>query len=318
MKAAYGRMYIGNGNTLVELDSTGSTLTTVLTFETGYIVTALSTYNNFLVIVISKRTGAFWSGKTKIVFWDLVSASWNYEYSVSDSCIHAIKFTGEGLLALGEGTLHRFSGDGFFPLIDTGSANADDTELSYGSTGEGGTCIWRNFFCWITQKGGIATYGRSDARLSPRLFVPLKLSSTGVGSGALASVNPSILLASDNSLVDKPYYFKTGSDTGIVFDDKEITFSTRVRIIGIRLRFEKLISGDSLQVDMVDDDDTVWAFGTATFADDGAVSSKYFTPLAAPEGDSFHLELTFTAGTVKVKPGILIYYESCGDPDTGN
>ncbi len=318
---AFDRIYFGNGIYIGVLSDDGSGLTTSGAGNTAKQAFSIARYGNctdisddgqFLVIATTKNASNdpnMLSG-CNILFWDTYSSLASRIYSIPDPYIFALEKTARGVFAIGTTGIWQV-GYGFEPQKvfsrSTGIySNQTTSALKYG---KGAASSYADALLWGGTSGTsqvVKTFGKLDATaplsyLQPFLSTPNK-NITHV-SGQLVK---GWVFVGDSTPQVKAYPFSTTNapQTGVTAQTAYIPVPEKVQVGRIDLIFgEPLTSGDSITAGaFTDEDTTVTAFGTASFASDGATYRKCLYPnTSVTAEDQLSLYLSYDAGAVKIK-----------------
>lgn len=313
------RIYYGNGNKLGAITDNAGTPThnaNVLDFPSDYYTTSLSDDGTYVIVALNRQSVSGTPTSTtgaKILFWDMISASWIKEWNIPDSTgISSIR-TVNGITYILETnrlsyctfatppTNIKYLAGNLRPSFDgNASGSADHQRMIKYSDG----------VLWLTGAVTLAYYGKYIPEVPRALHVPF---------AGLTSASSILPIATTSRLYvggASKYYSVptiTGTATGISAKTFYIPLKTETKIGRIDIIFgKKLASGDSLLVDVRTDESeadstngTTW--GTASFALHGAVQRvKLFNTKSA---ENLKINLTFNGGTPLIK-GIEVF----GDP----
>jgi hypothetical protein len=273
----------------------------------GYRCLGITDDGTYLVIYACQnyvRAGSI--ARTKVLFWDTFSNSWQREYDLPEAYI-----SGCDNLA---GTPHAW---GKFSVWETTYAGARRINSRapgiYQSQTKGNQSqsVYSNALVWAgsTPSGNkaIHTLGALDDTMPATYMTPVKLGSSNV-TLVDGQVYPGYVVVGTEAPDLKAYPLSGGTpQTGVSAQTVYLPLEHSTDITKVELVFgEPLASGDSVSLTLRSDEDTTAAaFDPVSFAADGAVrSKKCFGSLSADHQVS--LTLTFVGGAPKIK-GILVY-----------
>lgn len=305
----FDEVYYGNGYKLGQIKDDGASgvshSTNVLDVDQNFTITALSDDGVYLVIAVTENDGnSIPFSRTKILFWDKVSSSWNREYDIPESFIVSMKRIGNTVYALGARGIYEVGfntgakkvlqegfSDGYTPSISF--PQAMDTfnmgALTYAGADDNG-------------KVRVSFFGKSDNDAPSALHRPVWENVSSIVSFVSSLSRPGFLIWATTT--PKLYTTQLASDTritGVSAQTKYIPMPTRMTIDRIDVVFgEPLGSGDELNIDVKSDEDTgATDYGTASFSADGAIRRKsFFIPF---ECENLSLVINFVGGAVKIK-----------------
>lgn len=165
-----GKLYIGNGRTLVRFDGeTGGngTVTVALTLPRGTIIRSFAKHPDGLLIYASRSnnvSGSFYRGNSTAYFWDYVSDNFNYPYDLSDNMVTA----GFNWLGIPGCVTYGRTGEGNGAVssklkLFTGSRFKQILEYPSNPPGHGSVEIHDSMILWVFGTSGsqswIGSYG---------------------------------------------------------------------------------------------------------------------------------------------------------------
>lgn len=242
-------MYIADGRYLHKLD--GSTVSTqVFDVPPDHIITAMVEWNGLIYMVAEpykNLTGGV-HGLSQMFSWDGLSESW-YEQYFLDYRVNA--------LYVFKNTLYAWHND--FLGMWTGSEMSPVRPLSS-----------QVFKCQITATANsmlyvdgstIVRYGAPYIKGFPRKFFPY-LSSAALPFAGIISVASNNLIASETHATASPIYYIANLDTPGTAVSKALTFNRRafkqpVKMRGIVVEMEAIVSGQSVKVEYINDKGTL-------------------------------------------------------------
>lgn len=295
-------LYLGDVNELDRYDGTTYS-TNVLTLETGYTITCLESDGRYLIVGASKYVGSnFGVNQSKVFFWDTWSDSWNREYLLPDIDLLKLRKMGSWIYAFTRWGVYRFTYDnGPQVVIHEGTGVTNLYTEATGIDNWKGMLLWGSSNVWC--------YGSPSLNLPEALSNPFKTGTGGTANAEITGLKTvginKIYVGALNDSNEKLYVFKadTSYGTGIA-KTSLIDLKQPFKIWGVKLVTKALGSGDSIQVDIMNDSGTAIMTGTFSYDSDGAKSTKMIK--SAPTSstnticDQIIIKLTFT-GNVRVK-----------------
>ena len=298
--------YIGDVDGVARFDGTnnfavGNSALDVFTIPSDYMV--VSGANDGYYSVIGARynnstttTVGCASGKSIIYFWDMGANTplrvWELEAEVirlisKDGNTYILTPTGVYVCNISQPP-QLITDESFIDLPAVTSANF---------------AFYRGMLMITGQSGELYTYG------SPHIKLPKVFSAPATGLGTMTSIlvwnSQNIPKVYVGAQTNKLYVLQTASKTGVLAKTYQIDLKRTWRITAVKVFTEPLVSGDSLTVDIIGDANTsIISAQTFTFASDGAKTSKLINTLNTSvdnRTDEVVIQLTFTAGVVKVK-----------------
>lgn len=296
------RLYIGDVN---EVDSyNGLTYSTAeLTLETGYTITCMESDGRYLIIGASKYVGSnFGVNQSKVFFWDTWSGSWNREYLLPDVDVKALKKMGSWIYAFTRWGVYRFTYDNAPQVVIH-----EGTGISNLYTEAAGVDNWKGMLLWGSYN--VWCYGTPNPNLSEILSNPFKIRNTDTTIADITALKTvginKIYVGAYKDSNEKLYVFKTDTSYGNgIAQTSLIDLKQPFKMWGAKIVTKTLASGDSVQVDIMNDAGTAIMTGTFSYASDGAKNTKMIK--SAPTSstnticDQVIIKLTFT-GNVRVK-----------------
>lgn len=313
----FDEVYYGNKDRIGQLKDDGSAgvthTTNVLNFPTENTVTALSDDGTYLIAAVSKSTSVYdLFNRSKVIFWDKYSSSWNKEWTINDPVISSMQERNGFIYAWGARGLYIFNFSTPPTLI-----RRDITAL-YGYPHQ--TALYNDAIIL-----GEYTYGKVLPGVPEALFKPFGNQMTGtvtmVSSGA--SSNYTYFGTASSKL----YYMTNNSS--IAANARNNTYLTTVYIpLGDRydikainvIRYAALSSGETIHVSArVNLSQSDLQFTEMSYTVHGAVLSQmlYPRPSSGPPaiGDHLSLELNrnMDSGT-GMGPGQIKQIDVYGEP----
>jgi hypothetical protein len=136
----------------------GSTIElNVLDFPTGYLVHHITNDGRYLVITLTTNFGMATITKgVKIVWWDMVDDTWNWEVEIPDNYATGCIPTNDGILVVGKRGLYKvaFGVTGYQKILWLASADGGKYDQPY-SIG-----YFDGIPAWLSESGGLYTYGQ--------------------------------------------------------------------------------------------------------------------------------------------------------------
>lgn len=308
----FDTIFYGNKDRLGSLRDDGSQgvthTTNDLDFGSDYICTTLSDDGSYLVIGITKNSGAVGQNPTynttKILFWDTNSSSWEKEWDLDAPDIISIKKKGSTLYALTSTGLFVFNystpPQKVYSLAYTDAASVNSTyggHYSMDVLGEG--VIWGD-------DTRLHYYGKMTPD-SPIGYHQLFSVPSGTAFVVCASARQNTLYAGTTTPKFGYYdYSSNGTpDTGVSAESIYIDLLNRYSIERIDVILgSKLASGDALNIGIASVEETslVDYGGTdaVSFANFGA-KSRCRLEGTSLEAENLIIKPTFTSGAVKIK-----------------
>ena len=292
-----GRVWIGNG---LYIDSiTGSSPdynSKVLTLESDYRVLCLSDDGFFIVAGITQNLGDLdMMGKTKIIFWDTFSSLVSREWPIPEAHVSSIKRLGGQLYAVTSGGIYRFSYSS--PPVKV----VEGVDCLYGRH-SAVDILEGNMLAVGRRSNEITTYGPPMAGYPPVVFSPFTGWANGQGVHTLASTakRGTVYFGTNDSKLYRQNMV-TGGATSLNAKTNFIPLREKYLVEEIKIILgTDLSSGDSLNIDVsADDGDTASDWGTASFANHGAV--RRVTLTGSFEAEALQLVLNYNGGNVKIK-----------------
>lgn len=284
-----GILYITNGNKLASWDG-ATAKDAVLTLPTGWTITAVEILNNRIYLAAVQGTTSIVAGynsPVKIFVWDGYSASWIDEKKISTGMITAMKEMDGLIYFFANSSIYVFDGYSYRKLRYFGVSVLKHQISAYNSK------------LYFTASGGIACY---DAVYKSFSF-PIK-----------TSKSVSILKLGVSSNIDlittegKGYRCSTNSDI-VSFYSNSFTFSLPVYIRKIDILFTgTLDTGDTFDIKLLNESDTVINTKTISRAVDGAIIKKTYSLNYHLDNFRLRVDLNSTASYQSIKC-IKIYYE---------
>lgn len=304
----------GNGTKIGKIVNDGGTSFTntasALKIPQSMMATDISDDGTYAVIAVTDNVSCDTStmADTRVLFWDGYSVSWNFEFPIPDPFIYAVEKTPLGVFAFGVTGIWQLSIKGCKKVFSraTGlySVNSDSS-LLYGRMA---ASYFGEALMWGGSSGSnntVKSLGKlqSDA---PNAYLHPFLTTANKNITLVAGqvVKGYVLVADDSpALVAYPFTSPT-PQTGVSAQTVYFPVPAKASIKRIEVVFGgPLASGDSLAVSVYKDEDTASvSYGSATFANDGAIRRKQLIPTTPiTVEDQFSLLITFTAGAPKIK-----------------
>lgn len=166
-----GILYIGDGKDIASVNGPASTgNTSALDLPPGYIINSFAKTEKYLVAyayLAEGFTGSnFYRGDAKAYFWDMISDSWQYEYTLDDNYVSGgfiwrgtvgCFTNGRGKNASTKTMALRIFEDGEFKIAN-GCITGDNPP------GHGGVEVIDNMIHWMSD-GKVYSYGNTDSEL---------------------------------------------------------------------------------------------------------------------------------------------------------
>ena len=294
-----GDLLVGDGNKIKAAPVGASPLVTRLQLTTGYVVTALKDYGNFVLIGAGPETVV--DTQTKVVaslfLWN-TTVSGTTESSVTaptqeivfpEPYIHNIQVMNDEVYVFGLNYLYKLSGSAFKIV----------TKLDC-RVGPGGADVNRGQL-WFKGSDDIRAIGTPDPQLPVSRYRPY--GGTGTSLTAIKWVQDAKLLVADNNNLNE---FKAGSQTTKTWKSRMISFSKQEMIEEVRVYLgANLASGDDVRIQLADEVGNLTTIATFDFATYGAVNEltlkahQLTNPIA--HRSAMQICVLFQAGVVRVR-----------------
>ena len=301
----FDRVYFCNGRYIGSAQDQGSTndLTIdleALDFPAEYASKAISDDGTYLVagITTTLSTDTLARGHSKIIFWDMNQDSWQREWMIPDAAILSIQRVGTAMMAVTTRGLFAFTFNSppeqLLPYLSTDYAPnyGYPTQFAADVVGES------------IQFGGdssISTFGKASPNVPNALLRPYAGFSGFVTMIASSAKTSRTFVGTSNS---KLYVVIPGVPpllTGVSAETIYIDLARWWQVGKIALEFDgQLASGDDVSVSVEGDDATSSsAFGSATFAANGAIRSKEM--YGSKEARKLKLIINFNGGAARIR-----------------
>ncbi len=298
----FDNIYYGNKDRIGSLTDDGAggvtSNTNVLDFESNKLVTCLEDDGDFLVIGLTENQGdnSIYA-TTTVRFWDGNSSSWNIEWNIPDVNILALKRIGNSIYAIcprGIYVFNRATPPQKVKQINSAYSPTFGHSNSVGVLGQ--SLLWG-----AGSNGTVNLYGSTLAGVPVAYHQPF----TGAGTGSTTLIVDNTRFMRVIVGTDEPALYRYVLTTGGAVASSEsvyIPLHNRYDIKWIEFIFgEPLASGDTLNVDLQTDEDTVATdYGTIDFATSGAIRRKSIFS-TKNNVDNLKLILNFNGGNVKIK-----------------
>ena len=317
MAQGFETAYIANGNQIATITdpTSGSSLNlNALDLPTGFLISDIEFWDDKIFIAGTEDTTSNASIPGAVIYlWDGFSESWFAEYKLPEPYIRNLKIFKGVVVAQGAEYLYSYTGNGFQPFYYVGSGITSRPNLVGRGVEAGSLDLFKQFLIYPNSDGDLVTIGSLNPGETTKVAIPFK-APTAEQQNAILVVGEKIWYSLANNTL---YTFSAGSNqTSITLSTKEFVFASPVHFVGMRVNFQRLASGDSMTVNMINaSDGASTAVGTITFASDGgSVISKYLMPSADVRVSAFHLNFVFNAGSLALKPKVTVYYQEIPEP----
>ncbi len=294
-----GRVWIGNKFYIDSISGTTPDYNShVLTLETDFNVMCIDDDGFYIIAGVTQNLGdSTIMAKTKVIFWDTFSSLVSREWEIPEPNINAIKKLGGWLYAFCGRGIYRFSYSSP-PQKITPTLNAADA-LQFGR--HQGVDNWGgDMLIWGGSQ--IRTFGSPIPGYPQAFFTPFAgIASTHKISAITTNAKSGSIYGSTSDSKVLRWNTITGGATSLNATTNFIPLREKYLVQEIKLILgTDLASGDSLNVDVsADDGDTVSDWGTASFANHGAV--RRVTLTGSFEAEALQLVLNYNGGNVKIK-----------------
>lgn len=315
LKSWKGYLYIGDQNVLKRVlgsESTGSSGSVALTFDSDTSITALEASGSLLLIGIAQDpsfTAAANGYNTKcfLYVWNGTDRSFTDSYRFPESIITQILIAEDKTYVFGVDSLYELVGTSFkliTPLHSQMSVHTGSAISAYGS-------IW-----WKDKTGStgeIRSYGSPDGSL-PKVF-STPFVSAGANPAAIAFGSRNKLYVADTAQLLR---FYTGADSA-VFKSRFIHLSQSEVIDEVRIfSSSNLASGDTMDLRIYDEANSSTTIGTYSYAALGAVNKHTFRAngfsTGAPIVSGFQLGISFDSGNTNPVREVVVITKPVAQP----
>jgi hypothetical protein len=297
----FDRVYFGNGRYIGKVEDDGSGAITydaqALDFENDYTVTTLD--GTYLVAGITRTAGTTASlyGSSKVVFWDTNSDSWQREWDLPGETILSIRRN--------KGTMLAVTARGVFAFTFNTPPQPFDYPLassalpSYSLPTHNSTAIL-NEALLIGGTDVISSFGKLTPAM-PNAFLQPFASFNGDAVSFVASVRQNQLFVGTNTAKLYRVRFDATRLTGLSAETIYIDLKEWWQVRKIVLEFDGALgSGDDMSIQVRSDTDaSVLTWGSATYTDHGAITSKEL--YASLNARKLKLIINFNGGAVKLR-----------------
>jgi hypothetical protein len=293
-------LYIANGNLVASYDGTTNTWTKDdLDLPDNHEIWDMIWLDNWLYILtyhpkgITNRKQKI---KSSIFVWDANSPSWSEEYKFEE-LLTAFYFLNGVFYVFGQFADRSYLGIFVGRRIEPLFFFPEDAPRWYQITNYKGCLIW-------AAGDKIYAYGSIDNRV-PMSFFPIITATSEYTINTLASPF-GFPIFNENSGTTYKNQKTSGYETSAYWKSLLIDISGNDRqgmIDEMRIDFDKLVPGNSLIINFVNNKgETIWT-KTISYASDGAITSKFLTP--SVKAENFRIELDWsnnsTTAPFKVK-----------------
>jgi len=294
-----GRIFVGDDNELHDISGGINPVFTqnvMTSLEADYRILCFSDDGFNLVIGVTQNLGdVSIMGRSKVCFWNTFDDYYSKEWFIPEPHISSIKKMGGWNYAITSGGIYKFS---------------------YGSPPvkvvEGVDCLYGQHAACDVLEGTqllvgrrtnyISSYGSPLPGYPKAVFNPFTgwAAAQGVHLLATTAKRGTIYFGTNDSKLYRQDVV-TGGATGLSATTNFISLREKTKIEQIKIILgTDLASGDSLRVDINSDSgDAPTVFGTASFADHGAV--RRITLHSTFDVEDVQLKFNFNAGNVKIK-----------------
>jgi hypothetical protein len=304
MQSWRGKLYVGDVNNLkyvIGSESAGTTGTTQMVFDSDYVITCLADGGSLLLIGVGQESVedtqtrvsawlATWDGTSATVASDTLPTD---KFLFPEPYIHHIEMVDGVVYCFGLKYLYKLVGTSFQIVTKLDSRVA-----------LGGAEAYRGQL-WFKGSSDIRSIGSPD----PQLPVARQRPYNGPGTSitALKWVQDQKLWVSDNNDL---FEYKTGSDTGVTWKSRVISFSQMEMVDEVRIYLNtNLASGDDVRVLIYDEAGTSYNAMTFDYATYGAVNQLVLhnnqLTTGVPQLSSMQVGVLFQAGAVRVREVIV-------------
>lgn len=301
----FDRYYFGNGRYIGSAADNGGSDDLVieneaLDFPAQYTVKTLSDDGTYLVagITTTLSTDTLARGHSKVIFWDTNQDSWQREWMIPDAAILSIQRVGTAMMAVTTRGLFAFTFNSppeqLLPYLSTDYAPDYGYPTQYAADVMGESIQ-------IGGDSSISTFGKVSPNVPNALLRPYAGFSGFVTMIASSAKTSRTFVGTSNS---KMYVVIPGVPpllTGVSAKTIYIDLARWWQVGLITLEFDgQLASGDDVSVSVEGDDATSSsAFGSATFAANGAIRSKEM--YGSKEARKLKLIINFNGGAARIR-----------------
>lgn len=269
----------------------------VLNVPSDYRILALENDGKYLIIGMTQNLGDnIMMGRTKILFWDTYSDSWNKEWTIPDSNIVCLKTIGNWIYAICGRGIYRFNYETapqkLFPILT--SSNSPDYGRCWGVDNLSDMLIWAG--------SQLQTYGPPLPGYPSAYFTPFAGFTGDVisisGQGRLGYI---FVSTSSNKL----YYIEylEGGATSKTATTNFIPLGKKYKIEAIKIMTANVLAtGDSLNIDVNNDSNSSAVdWGTVSYAAYGAIRQVTLISANPLDAEDLQLVFNFNGGNVKIR-----------------
>ncbi len=293
----YGNiLYIADGQFLHSWDGTTS-LSEVLTLPSGFSITAMTEYNNKILIAAQNGSGA-----ATLFGWDGYSLSFSFRKRLEETVSDMFVFNGTLFFSAGE-ALGYYTGSSIALLHSTMPFK------KYQRT------IVRNRL-FISGQGNSLTdvICFANPLISKPSFYSIPMTST-LKIGAIYSLDRLSLVFGSYDQVSAGYlgnFNIYGSEIGHSYYSNKMFLGTNSKVRKIIIESAQIVTGDSVAVSYIDDTGTENSLSEPnySYAVFGAISKHEFIVSTPAATMTCQIKLTFSAGNVKIRRITIIFEPS--------
>lgn len=259
---------------------------------------------------------------TQILFWDGFSSQWQRQYPINDPFIYAVEKTPFGVFAFGVTGIWQVSFNGVKKVFSRSPGIYSTTATNHVKYGRRAVSYYINALLWGGVSGAnevIKAFGQLDLNAPNATIYPFLTTSGKNITYVDGQLLKGYIFVGDDTPQLTAYPFSTANtpQTGVSAQTVYFPLPYQTQISRIEVTFGvPLAAGDAFNIQTKTDEATAAVtFDSTSFAADGAIRRKIFTPTLNPTprpNAQLSLVLNWTGGAVKIKS-----IEVFGEPERG-